>query len=210
MVFQQQRPWYNIPMEYLSLNKMNCTFVITRIIVRKQRRMMVYPVVLVWLVDHHHCILQFLFHRWWLFHLFEEFSSHDDFLHRQRRPLHSVSTTETNQSHQFITNYFMGGISGSLSKTLMAPFEQSSLLFQSQYSNPSIRYGQMPPYTSTWDCMRRIIREGGLSGACAMCLTYPSFFSLRRGPIDVENEPSKAASSLQIGLWFEIPLQGIW
>ena len=141
-----------------------------------------------------------------------------------------MSTTETNQSH-FITNYFMGGISGSLSKTLMAPFERSSLIFRFQLSNPS------PPYTSTWDCMRRIIKEegatylwrgnihnarsifptqalnfafrdffthkiqpasttfsssliqymmvGGLSGACATCFTYPSFYTVRRGPIDM-------------------------
>lgn len=76
----------------------------------------------------------------------------------------------------FMTDMLLGGISGGIVKTGMAPIERVKLLLQTQDSNPKIISGEEPRYTGIGDCFKRVHAEQGMSafwrGNLVNCLRY--------------------------------------
>merc|ERR1712107_7701 len=70
----------------------------------------------------------------------------------------------------------LGGVSGAIVKTGMAPIERVKLLLQTQDSNPKIISGEEPRYTGIGDCFRRVQSEQGMKafwrGNLVNCLRY--------------------------------------
>jgi len=64
---------------------------------------------------------------------------------------------------QMIQNFFAGGLSASVSKTVIAPIERVKLLLQTQDVIPSIADGKVVRYTGISDCFRRVCREQGFA-----------------------------------------------
>eukprot|EP01065_Artemidia_motanka_P046965 TRINITY_DN7239_c0_g2_i1.p2 TRINITY_DN7239_c0_g2~~TRINITY_DN7239_c0_g2_i1.p2 ORF type:complete len:310 (+),score=110.49 TRINITY_DN7239_c0_g2_i1:64-993(+) len=62
----------------------------------------------------------------------------------------------------FALDFFLGGMSGAVSKTLTAPIERVKLVIQTQDANPRIRSGEVPRYTGIGNCFTRIYQEQGL------------------------------------------------
>lgn len=62
----------------------------------------------------------------------------------------------------FWTDFVVGGISATISKTAVAPIERVKLLLQTQDTNPDIIKGLIPRYAGIWDCMRRVSKEQGV------------------------------------------------
>ena len=59
-----------------------------------------------------------------------------------------------------VKNFFAGGISGCISKTVTAPIDRVKLLMQTQRTNTQVSQ----KYTSSLECMNRIyVEEGPLS-----------------------------------------------
>merc|ERR1719229_1074884 len=63
---------------------------------------------------------------------------------------------------EFILDFFLGGMSGAVSKTMTAPIERVKLVIQTQDANPQIRSGEVPRYTGIGNCFSRIYQEQGL------------------------------------------------
>jgi solute carrier family 25 (mitochondrial adenine nucleotide translocator), member 4/5/6/31 len=61
----------------------------------------------------------------------------------------------------FMTDLAAGGVSGAVSKTLVAPIERVKLLLQTQDSNPRIKSGEIPRYTGIGNCFTRVSAEQG-------------------------------------------------
>jgi len=76
----------------------------------------------------------------------------------------------------FMTDMLLGGVSGAIVKTGMAPIERVKLLLQTQDSNPKIISGEEPRYTGIGDCFRRVQSEQGMKafwrGNFVNCLRY--------------------------------------
>merc|ERR1719229_1685936 len=64
---------------------------------------------------------------------------------------------------EFILDFFLGGMSGAVSKTATAPIERVKLVIQTQDANPRIMSGEVPRYTGIGNCFSRIYQEQGLS-----------------------------------------------
>jgi len=77
---------------------------------------------------------------------------------------------------QFATDLLVGGISGAVAKTLMAPVERVKILMQTQDSNPKIISGEEKRYSSLVDCFKRVQAEQGFNafwrGNLVNCLRY--------------------------------------
>jgi len=77
---------------------------------------------------------------------------------------------------QFTTDLAVGGLSGAVAKTLMAPVERVKILMQTQDSNPKILSGEEKRYSSMVDCFRRVQAEQGMNafwrGNLVNCLRY--------------------------------------
>merc|ERR1719229_2030136 len=63
---------------------------------------------------------------------------------------------------EFILDFFLGGMSGAISKTITAPIERVKLVIQTQDANPRIMSGEVPRYTGIGNCFSRIYQEQGL------------------------------------------------
>eukprot|EP01024_Parvocaulis_polyphysoides_P040906 TRINITY_DN3735_c0_g2_i2.p1 TRINITY_DN3735_c0_g2~~TRINITY_DN3735_c0_g2_i2.p1 ORF type:complete len:358 (-),score=50.76 TRINITY_DN3735_c0_g2_i2:205-1278(-) len=61
----------------------------------------------------------------------------------------------------FLKYLAAGGVSGAISKTVVAPIERVKLLLQTQDSNPRIKSGEIPRYTGITDCFSRVAKEQG-------------------------------------------------
>merc|ERR1712187_901413 len=70
----------------------------------------------------------------------------------------------------------IGGVSGAVAKTLMAPIERVKILMQTQDSNPKILSGEEKRYSSLADCFRRVQAEQGFNafwrGNLVNCIRY--------------------------------------
>merc|ERR1711959_233529 len=70
----------------------------------------------------------------------------------------------------------LGGVSGAIVKTGMAPIERVKLLLQTQDSNPKIRSGEEKRYTGIGDCFNRVRAEQGMGafwrGNLVNCIRY--------------------------------------
>jgi len=77
---------------------------------------------------------------------------------------------------QFMTDLMIGGVSGAVAKTLMAPIERVKILMQTQDSNPKILSGEEKRYSGLGDCFRRVHAEQGMNafwrGNLVNCLRY--------------------------------------
>jgi len=77
---------------------------------------------------------------------------------------------------QFLSDLAVGGISGAVAKTLMAPIERVKILMQTQDSNPKIISGEEKRYTGLGDCFKRVHAEQGMNafwrGNLVNCLRY--------------------------------------
>jgi len=77
---------------------------------------------------------------------------------------------------QFLTDLAVGGVSGAVAKTLMAPIERVKILMQTQDSNPKILSGEEKRYSSLLDCFKRVHAQQGMNafwrGNLVNCLRY--------------------------------------
>merc|ERR1719305_295466 len=77
---------------------------------------------------------------------------------------------------QFASDLLVGGVSGAVAKTLMAPIERVKILMQTQDSNPKILSGEEKRYSSLVDCFKRVNAEQGMAafwrGNLVNCLRY--------------------------------------
>jgi len=76
----------------------------------------------------------------------------------------------------FMTDLLLGGVSGAIVKTGMAPIERVKLLLQTQDSNAKIISGEIPRYTGIMDCFKRVYTEQGVAaywrGNLVNCIRY--------------------------------------
>jgi len=76
----------------------------------------------------------------------------------------------------FITDLVLGGVSGAIVKTAMAPIERVKILMQTQDSNPKVLSGEIPKYTGIGDCFARVNAEQGPKafwrGNLVNCIRY--------------------------------------
>jgi solute carrier family 25 (adenine nucleotide translocator) protein 4/5/6/31 len=63
---------------------------------------------------------------------------------------------------KFFGDLAAGGVSGGISKTLVAPIERVKLLIQTQDANPKIISGEVPRYTGVVNCFSRVASEQGI------------------------------------------------
>lgn len=88
----------------------------------------------------------------------------------------SAPKQEKSKVEQLLTDLFIGGAVGAVSKTLMAPVERIKLLLQTMDSNPDIVSGKVEPYKGVGDCFNRVRAEQGMKafwrGNLVNCLRY--------------------------------------
>jgi solute carrier family 25 (adenine nucleotide translocator) protein 4/5/6/31 len=76
----------------------------------------------------------------------------------------------------FMLDMALGGVSGAIVKTAMAPVERVKLLLQTQDSNPKVISGEIAKYTGIMDCFQRVSAEQGTSafwrGNTVNCIRY--------------------------------------
>jgi len=76
----------------------------------------------------------------------------------------------------FLTDLVLGGVSGAIVKTAMAPIERVKILMQTQDSNPKVLSGEIPKYTGIMDCFKRVSAEQGTKafwrGNLVNCIRY--------------------------------------
>lgn len=76
----------------------------------------------------------------------------------------------------FWTDLALGGVSGAIVKTAMAPLERVKILMQTQDSNARIISGELKRYTGMIDCFKRVGAEQGLKsfwrGNLVNCIRY--------------------------------------
>lgn len=88
----------------------------------------------------------------------------------------SAPKQEKSKAEQLLTDLFIGGAVGAVSKTIMAPVERIKLLLQTMDSNPDIVSGKVEPYKGVGDCFNRVRAEQGMKafwrGNLVNCLRY--------------------------------------
>ena len=62
----------------------------------------------------------------------------------------------------FFLNFMLGGLSGCIGKTVVAPTERIKLILQTQSSNASSRSLTRPKYTGLIDCFKKVIKSEGV------------------------------------------------
>lgn len=62
----------------------------------------------------------------------------------------------------FLVDFALGGVSGSIAKTCTAPIERVKLIIQTQDANPRIQSGEIPRYTGIGNCFSRVYQEQGM------------------------------------------------
>jgi len=76
----------------------------------------------------------------------------------------------------FWIDLVLGGVSGAIVKTAMAPIERVKILMQTQDSNPKILSGEEARYTGIGDCFKRVNQEQGMKafwrGNLVNCIRY--------------------------------------
>jgi solute carrier family 25 (adenine nucleotide translocator) protein 4/5/6/31 len=76
----------------------------------------------------------------------------------------------------FMLDMVLGGVSGAIVKTAMAPVERVKLLLQTQDSNPKVISGEIAKYTGIMDCFTRVSAEQGSKafwrGNLVNCIRY--------------------------------------
>jgi solute carrier family 25 (adenine nucleotide translocator) protein 4/5/6/31 len=76
----------------------------------------------------------------------------------------------------FMLDMALGGVSGAIVKTAMAPVERVKLLLQTQDSNPKVISGEIAKYTGIMDCFSRVSAEQGPQafwrGNLVNCIRY--------------------------------------
>jgi len=76
----------------------------------------------------------------------------------------------------FLTDLVLGGVSGAIVKTAMAPIERVKILMQTQDSNPKVLSGEITKYTGIMDCFKRVSAEQGTKafwrGNLVNCIRY--------------------------------------
>jgi solute carrier family 25 (adenine nucleotide translocator) protein 4/5/6/31 len=76
----------------------------------------------------------------------------------------------------FMMDMVLGGVSGAIVKTAMAPVERVKLLLQTQDSNPKVISGEIAKYTGIMDCFTRVSAEQGSKafwrGNLVNCIRY--------------------------------------
>ena len=76
----------------------------------------------------------------------------------------------------FMLDMALGGVSGAIVKTAMAPVERVKLLLQTQDSNPKVISGEIAKYTGIMDCFQRVSAEQGPQafwrGNLVNCIRY--------------------------------------
>lgn len=79
-------------------------------------------------------------------------------------------------SSSFIVNFAAGGLSGGVSKTIIAPIEKVKLAIQNQDVNPKVLSGETKRFTGFTDCLQRHYRELGIRslwrGNMVNCIRY--------------------------------------
>ncbi|CAG9466505.1 unnamed protein product [Pedinophyceae sp. YPF-701] len=70
---------------------------------------------------------------------------------------------DENKTLRFFADLAAGGVSGGISKTVVAPIERVKLLLQTQDANPRIKSGEIPRYTGVVNCFTRVAKEQGVS-----------------------------------------------
>jgi len=77
---------------------------------------------------------------------------------------------------QLLSDLFIGGSIGAISKTCMAPVERVKLLLQTMDSNPDVLSGKVEKYKGIGDCFNRVYSEQGMRafwrGNLVNCLRY--------------------------------------
>mmetsp|Transcript_19092 Transcript_19092/g.39949 ORF Transcript_19092/g.39949 Transcript_19092/m.39949 type:complete len:345 (-) Transcript_19092:1244-2278(-) len=79
-----------------------------------------------------------------------------------KRELTIADGKEKNSALKFFADLAAGGVSGGISKTLVAPIERVKLLIQTQDANPAIISGEVPRYTGVVNCFSRVASEQGI------------------------------------------------
>jgi solute carrier family 25 (adenine nucleotide translocator) protein 4/5/6/31 len=75
----------------------------------------------------------------------------------------AASEKAENKTLKFFADLAAGGVSGGISKTVVAPIERVKLLLQTQDANPRIKSGEIPRYTGVMNCFARVSAEQGVS-----------------------------------------------
>merc|ERR1711937_252318 len=65
-------------------------------------------------------------------------------------------------SNDFLVNFMLGGVSGGISKTIVAPIERVKLLLQVQDASTQMSAAGVRKYTGMTDCFRRVYAEQGV------------------------------------------------
>eukprot|EP00928_Gymnodinium_smaydae_P067536 TRINITY_DN5052_c0_g1_i2.p1 TRINITY_DN5052_c0_g1~~TRINITY_DN5052_c0_g1_i2.p1 ORF type:complete len:203 (+),score=16.47 TRINITY_DN5052_c0_g1_i2:98-706(+) len=77
---------------------------------------------------------------------------------------------------RFWKDFTLGGVSGAIAKTLVAPLGYAKLAIQTQDADPRVRRGEVARYDGLVDCFRRVYKEQGIQafyrGNIANCLRY--------------------------------------
>lgn len=68
----------------------------------------------------------------------------------------------TMKTQKFFMDLMAGGVSGVISKTIVAPIERVKLILQTQDANPRIKSGEIPKYTGIANCFTRVAAEQGM------------------------------------------------
>jgi len=69
-----------------------------------------------------------------------------------------IALTKTPKKENFAVNFILGGLSGSIAKTFVAPTERIKLVLQTQTSQRSFIQKR---YTGLTDCFRKVVKTEG-------------------------------------------------
>jgi len=72
-----------------------------------------------------------------------------------------MSPPASGKSDNFVVNFLLGGVSGGISKTCVAPIERVKLLLQNQVASHHMAQMGHKPYTGMVNCFVRVFREEG-------------------------------------------------
>jgi solute carrier family 25 (adenine nucleotide translocator) protein 4/5/6/31 len=88
----------------------------------------------------------------------------------------AAAPAKKSKIEQLLTDLFIGGSIGAVSKTVMAPVERVKLLMQTQDSNPDVISGKVERYKGVGDTFKRVAAEQGVvsfwRGNLVNCLRY--------------------------------------